>query len=299
MFLERQLTQLRAKTYDVVYGALLGRTMCRKATDIRSSATRYSYIAYNTKGKAKIGGNAVDDPPRIDLEGKEIFGDVYPLVAAYGWDIHAMREAVATRTPLASKKAIAARDAVELAIDDMLFQGFPQPNAGAAASIKTTGIANNAAVVAQGTVSLTNWTLATPVETIQQEIYALLTAIRNRSIQNFQGKIIGMPLAKYDIIAQLPVGVDNQTTILQSILKNNPFIESIVPWYKLDDQGANGNGRAIAFDNSDSVLEAVIPQEFEQLPPQARNYDFVVPCMARCGGVKVYQPTGMVYGDFG
>jgi len=298
-FLERQLTQLRTKTYDVVYGDLLGRGMAPKATDIASSANRYSYEVFDKTGAAKIGGNGVDDPPRIDLEAREVFGDVYPLIASYGWDINAMREAIRTRVPLADKKARACRDAIELAIDDMIFLGRPEVDAGASSSILTTGIANNAAVEAQGTVALSNWTLSTPVETIQSEIYSMLTAIRGNSLQVFQGTVIGMPLDKYDIIAQLPVGVDNQTTILQSILQNNPFLQAIVPWYKLQGIGANSNGRAIAFQRDASVLEAVIPQEFEQLPPQARNYEFVVPCHARCGGVKVYQPTGMVYGDFG
>ena len=298
-FLERQLTQLRTKTYDVVYGELLGRSMAPKATDIASSANRYSYEVFDKTGAAKIGGNGVDDPPRIDLEAREVFGDVYPLIASYGWDINAMREAIRTRVPLADKKARACRDAIELAIDDMIFLGRPEPDAGAASSILTTGIANNAAVEAQGAVALTNWTLSTPVDTIQSEIYSLLTAIRNNSLQVFNGTVLGLPLAKYDVIAQLPVGVDNQTTILQSILQNSPFLQSIVPWYKLNNQGANGTGRAIAFQRDSNVLEAVIPQEFEQLPPQARNYEFVVPCHARCGGIKVYQPNGMIYGDFG
>ena len=31
---------------------------------------------------------------------------------------------------------------------------------------------------------------------------------------------------------------------------------------------------------------------------QARTLEFIVPCQARCGGVKIYQPSAMRYVDF-
>ena len=87
-------------------------------------------------------------------------------------------------------------------------------------------------------------------------------------------------------------------TILRSFLANNPYIRNIDQWYRLDGAGAGGKNRGIVYKRDPMVLEGVVPLDFEQLPPQARNLEFVVPCQARCGGVKIYQPSAMRYVDF-
>jgi hypothetical protein len=46
------------------------------------------------------------------------------------------------------------------------------------------------------------------------------------------------------------------------------------------------------------ILEGVVPIEFEQFPAQQEGLDFVTPCHARNGGIKVYQPKAMQYADF-
>ena len=69
-------------------------------------------------------------------------------------------------------------------------------------------------------------------------------------------------------------------------------------WHKLDLADAAGTGpRMVTYQRDPEVLELVIPQEFEQFPPQARNLAFVVPCHARVGGVVVYYPLAIVYTD--
>ena len=291
-FLERELTQLRTKTFDVLYAENIARSLVPKATDIASSAERYEYKIYNRIGKARIGSYDASGPD-VDLEATPAQGTVLPVTASYKWNINEMREAIRAKIPLSEKKAMNAREAIELGIDDMLFDGVPDADSSASAVIRETGISNNADVEGLGIESLSDWTGATPVTTIQSEIYAMLTAVRKNSLQRFNPDTLVLPLDRYNLIAQKNVDSTNQMTILQSIVKNNPFLKSIQAWHKLD-----ADDRAIAYAKNPMVLEGVIPQEFEQLPPQARGFNFVVDCHARCGAVKVYHPTGMIYGDF-
>lgn len=291
-FLERELTQLRTKSMDVLYAENIARSLVPKATDIAASAERYEFKVYNRVGKASIGSYDASGPD-IDLEATPAQGTVLPVTASYKWNINEMREAIRNRVPLSEKKAMNAREAIELGIDDMLFDGVPDANSSASSVIRETGLTNNADVEALGVESLTNWTAATPVATIQSEIYNLLTKVRSGSKQRYNPDTLVLPLNRYNLIAQKNVGTDNQMTILNSILQNNPFLKSIVAWHKLDE-----GDRAIAYAKNPRVLQGIVPQEFEQLPPQARGFNFVVDCHARCGGVAVYQPTGVAYGDF-
>ena len=78
----------------------------------------------------------------------------------------------------------------------------------------------------------------------------------------------------------------------------NADLRNAESWYKLNTADAAGTGpRALFYKRSPEVLELVIPQDFEQLPPQAKNLAFVVPCHARCGGVVVRYPVAMLYLD--
>lgn len=298
-FLERELTQLRARAFQVEYPDLLARRFLPMASDIASSAERYAYKVWDSSGKAKVGANDSDDAPRIDVSAKELTGKVYPVIASYGWGLNEMREAIRTGTPLNEQRVIAARDAIERGVDHML--AFGDTGAAGETNLVTTGLVNNGDVAGNGNArvaSLANWTMATDADDILEDLYGLVSTIVTESKQRFIPDAILLPVDRYSILAQKKVGVDNDTTILRSFLANNPFIQSVDQWYRLDDQGTNGKGRVVVYRRDPMVLEGVVPQEFEQLPPQARNYEFVVPCHARCGGVKVYQPLAALYGDF-
>ena len=57
----------------------------------------------------------------------------------------------------------------------------------------------------------------------------------------------------------------------------------------MDFADAAGTGpRMLTYQRDPEILELIIPQDFEQFPPQARNLAFVVPCHARIGGVVTH-----------
>jgi hypothetical protein len=75
-------------------------------------------------------------------------------------------------------------------------------------------------------------------------------------------------------------------------------VTNVEQWYKLEtaDEGLDGP-RIMAYQRSPEVISLVVSQEFEQMPPQAKNLSFLVPCHARFGGVKVVYPLAAAYGD--
>ena len=276
-FLERELVQLRTREFEVKYRSSLARTFLPKASDIASSASVYSYKVNDRTGSALIGGNGADDAPQVEVSTEEVLGKVLPVRASYGYEINEIREAVRVGTPLSARKQSAARDIIERGIDSMLFDG--------AGVTGVTGVSNAPSV---NSIALTLWDQATPVDTIVGDLNNLVNEVAEQSAQEFMVDCILLPLEQFNVINTKFVGVDNTVTILAAFLANHPGL-AIKPWHKLSAQ-------AIAFQMTSDVVEAIIPQEFEQIAPQARNMKFIVNCQARCGGVAVYQPLGMVYG---
>ena len=77
----------------------------------------------------------------------------------------------------------------------------------------------------------------------------------------------------------------------------NPRINNIDSWEALNTAGAALATRMIAYKRDPEVLQYEIPLDFFQLPPQARNINFVVPCLSRVSGVEIYHPKAIAYMD--
>jgi len=301
-FLSRQLEYVRAKTFEVVYPDLKARNYIPIANDIPETADSYVYFVTDTAGKAKIIAKGTDDLPRIDVSASERDGKVRPIGDSYGWELDEMAEAARLGIPLSDKKAKAAREAIERAIDEVLCLGTTTHPSQVGKDFGITGLLNNADVVAQGIINPANdpWSTTPTAAEMLADLNTMMNTIVNANSQAYIPDTILFAPAQFSLLASTPVGTDNnQMTVLKSFLLNNPYIKNIDQWYRLTGAGAGGTtDRAIIYKRDPNVLEGVVPMDFRQEAPQARNLEFVVPCRARCGGVKIYQPGAVRYADF-
>lgn len=294
--IERTLTQLRTKVLTNLYAPLEGRKLVPKATDIAADADTYSFVIEESLGKAKVGASTSDDPPRVGAKSKEETGKVYNITASFGYDILDIRRAARLGNPLSVRLANIARDVIERGIDDMIALG----NTGSPGetNLITTGLLNNADVAALGIQDLgETWTSETDPDVILGVLNGLLVAPSEATEMAVRATDIVMPDTYFNIANTMRVGVDSDRTVLSWFLANNPGIV-VTPWAKARLKGGSSLGRMMAFKKDPMILEGVIPMEFEMLPPQAKNYEFEVPCLARCGGVKIYTPVACKYADF-
>lgn len=299
-FLERELTQLRQKLFTVEYPQSVARTFAPKATDIAQSAETYSYKVYEPIGKAKLIAYKGGDIPRVDTVAREVLGKVRPIGAAYGWDINELREAARLGLQLPEVKARTAQDVIERGIDEVLAFGSLPDETGAYPDVGLNGLVNNALVTAVGIIAGQYWTNPAPIGpgVILADLSTMASTIGTFSKNVWQADTILLPTAHYAYVQQTPFSALNGESILTVFKRNNPQITTVAPWYKLDTAGVGGAPRAIVYKKSPEILEAVIPQEFEVMPPEMRGFEFLHNCHARCGGVKIYQPLAMRYVDF-
>lgn len=306
LFLERELTQLRAKMFEVLFPPSLARSFAPKATDIAASADTYSYKVYKPVGLAKLISYKGGDIPRVDVVATEVFGKVRPIGAAYGWDINELREAARLGTQLPEVKARAAKDFIERGIDNCLaFGSLPDEN-GSYPDVGLNGIVNNSLVEGLTVLDGHYWCSSTGVinpspldpDVVLADLANLVSVIGNFSKDVFKTNTILLPTGHYEYIRQAVFSSLTGESILTVFKRNNPQITTIAPWYKLNSAGAGGKPRAVAYQMDPMILEAVIPQEFEVMPPEMHGFEFVNNCHARAGGVKIYQPLAMRYMDF-
>ena len=96
-------------------------------------------------------------------------------------------------------------------------------------------------------------------------------------------------------------GIFLELSVMDYIKKTSPWIKDILHWPALD-RGASGgqnssHDRVLLMKRDPMVAELVIPQDFEQMPPELTGMKFQVPCHMRVGGVKVPYPFGITYYD--
>lgn len=291
-FFARQLEYIQTKTYDQKFPPLKARRYLPVNNQVDNAADVYTFRAFSQFGVAKILASYSDDLPRADIKGQEFSVKVKALGSAYGYNINEIRKAARVGLDLDGKKATAARRAIEVVIDQMGFAGDGKTNTMGLANIPNAG----SYVVPDGG-SGTQWVNKTPLQ-----ILADLNGIENKIVsdtnENEIPDTILMPLAQWQLIATVPMSATiPNVTILEYFLRVSQYVKNVDVWQKLAGAGTAGADRMVAYRRDPEAVELIVPQEFEQFPPQQEGLEWEVSCHARCAGVVSYYPLSISYGD--
>ena len=290
-FFSRQLEHIRSGAFEVAYPQLKGRTLVPVSHEVNSGAEEFTYRVYNMVGKAEVGSDYSSEGPRADIFGAEYTSKVKGLKSSYGYSIQEARAAMMAGLPLSAKKARAARWVVEKELDEIIWLGNTD--------VGLTGLANQSGTstyTVPAGIGGTTWEDKTP-----DEIVADLCGIQNGIVSDTKELEIPdtlvLPLTSFNLINSVRMGDGSDTTILRYFLGMSPYVKSVESSFKLETAGAGSTKRMICYNKSPDKLEAIIPQEFEQLAPEQRGYEVITQCHARSGGVVVYYPKSISYGD--
>jgi hypothetical protein len=293
--LTRLIEHVRSKTFDVQYAENLGRSFIPTASDIPADAGHVVEVIYDASGQARLGGNPADDAPRVDLKVSESTFKVWSIYAAYGWSLMDLRTAARTGVPLDAKKAFMAKRVIDTAIDEILAIG---KMSGVNQDVGMKGLSNLTGVdLVTSDATGASWVGGT-ADQMLNDMHKVCQQPGATTKQLFETTDLILPIREWNIVSKTRGSTLDSRTVLQMFREMNPQI-TVSKWNRLDGAGAGGGvvNRLVAYHKSPEVLEAIIPQEFEQLPPQQRNYETLTNCHARCGGVRVHQPKGLNYMD--
>ncbi len=284
IFFAQQLNYVRTQLYERRTPAMRWMDMVPVSTDVPDWAETVTQRSFDMVGMAKIISNYADDLPRADVLASETVVKVKDIGDSYGYNVAEMRASEATGAQLDVRKAAAARKAIDVKIAQLamigeavygLFGLLNHPNIGT-----TTGLNGD-------------WdNVATTGDEILADMYAITAAIPGQSKGVHRTTRIAMADTDYNLLSQKFVADSGGQTVLAVYRANNPGV-TLVPVVELRGVGTGGTNVVIAaeFDAENYAFEMVMP--FNQLPAQARNLEFVVPCLARAGGVTVTYPLAL------
>lgn len=298
LFLQRQLDYIKQQTYDIKYAELKARKLIPVSSEADPGAENIFYRQYDQAGLAKIISNYGDDLPDADVIGKEFSVTVKTIGASYKYSIQEMRAAIYGNVPLEQRKANAARRAIAQKENTIAFKGDTLSNL---VGLFTAPNVTSVTIPATGTGSTTQWVNKTP-DQILYDMNLVANTVVSVSLGVENPDTMLLPLAQYNYVASTARSDYSDKTILNYFLENNPYIKQVEWVNELLGAGVSGSGsapysRMYAYRRSPEVLTLEIPSDFEQLEMEKHNLIYKVPCIERCGGVIVYYPLALAFGD--
>lgn len=286
----RQLEFIYSAPFKVEQADLKARTFFPLDTSVAAWALNFTYRMFDRFGQAAIISNYADDLPRVDVLGKEFTFPVKSIGDAYGYSV---MDILASTAPGAAQldtmRSEAAMRAYEEKFDDLA--AFGSTAAG------LNGVTNHASIPLV-VPDFAPWDLATPLEIIS-DMNKLASAPAIATRRRYPANRMLLDDASFELVSTKPMSStgDSDKTVLRFFLDNNPYIQGVDVWDKLNDAGAAGVTRAMAYRFDPNVIRLVEPKPFTQLPPQWRNLEALINCWGRMGGAMVVHPLGAAYMD--
>lgn len=304
LFFARSLESIDQKNYETLFAGLLGRRYVPLIEGIPEWASVYTYRMYEMTGEAKIIGPGVNDLPRVGVKAVEASRVIKEIGVSYGWSVREIQQASATNTPLDEMTVMSARTSVARQMDDLIAVGSDLH--AITGLLNIPGVLETTPSTKTGTGAGTAWIRTVPVspDEIVADINLFVSQTRSalkqadsNGVPQFARFVILLPTTRYAYIATTPRSSNSDMTILQYVLQNNPWIESIEEWWQCDTADGGTNPRAVIFPRDPMCGGAVVPKEFSTLAPQEEGLMIVVPATATCGGYVCRYPVAVRYMD--
>jgi hypothetical protein len=283
VFFARALDFIKARVYDRKYPEMKGGMLVPDSTDVPEYAETVTTRVYDEVGIAKVISNYADDLPRADVRAREYSVTVKTIGDAYGYNINELRASQATGNGLDARKAAAARRAIEQKLNRIKLRGD--------ALYGLLGLLNNPNIPAVAAIT-GNWgAVATTGDNILAELNALYLAIRNQSNGTHSPNRVAFGPVQMAAATTKIVSDTMGVTAWDFFQRQHPEIAAVEAW-EFKGAGTGATDMVLMYDYNEENLWHQLVMGFNQLPPEARNLEFVVSCMARSGGVTIQYPLG-------
>lgn len=314
-FFQRQLESFKSKLYNTKYPQLLIRSLLPVSYDNGGPGTKFiTYRAYTLVGVFQAISNYADDAARSDAFGQEFTSKVKDYGGAWAWNIREVQAAAKAAgsglgpvLPLETARAMACRRGAEVNLDNVGLLGDSE--------LGLIGLNNipsaNAYAVPNGQTSGSSAWAGKSADEMLADLFAMEdTPIQNTNQVEYATRLL-LPPDKYNLASNTRVSVASDTTVLEFFLKNAQWIKEVIPWFRLVGIGAGatatggpggtfggGLDRMISYRPDGDTITLEITEEFNTLPPEVRNYSFVVNALMGVGGCICPYPMSVTYGDF-
>lgn len=283
----RGLEYVYSQTYDVKYPELMARQILPVDYSVPNGAKQHTYRQFDMEGEAAIVDDSANDFPNVEGSGLEFTGKVVSIGDSYRYSINDLRQAQMLGLNLDTMKAQIARKIMERKLDQLACLGDTATG--------LLGIARHTSIGSIGGQTGT-WSNAT-AEQIQADIDNMLVKVNNDTKGAQEANTLVLPVGLYNTLrVKYFTAGGFRRSVMEEIQTRNSQLR-ILKWSRLETANGSNGRRVIVGQFDPETCAMIVPQEFEQLPPQPKAMSLVVSCHMRFGGVTVRYPKAFIYQD--
>lgn len=292
-FFKGALEAVKSQTYDVKFKQNKAFSLFPISTDAGVAAADITWRQFTRVGMAKMVSDYAQDFPRVDVYGVEYSVKPKGVGAAYGYSIEEIRRAQMAGIPLETRRAEAARRAIDDKLNSIAFNGD------AATNLK--GFINYAGtteytVASGGTGGTKTWSTKT-ADQILADMHGIVHGVVSATNGIEQPDTMLLPLEQFNLISTKRLGDGSDETVMSYFLKTNRYVKRIEWVTELKTAGDSSTARMMVYVNDPMHLTWEIPLMFEQYEADKKAMAYEIPCYAKTAGIVVYYPASISYSD--
>jgi len=293
-FVESTLTHVESKVYETEYRHIVYQDIVPVSNEAGEGATSVTYYSIDgaTMGKF-IGSNAID-VPLSDISTSQSIVPVELGAVGYKYSDEELRQANMLNRPLPQLKANLTMRGYEEHAQDVCFNGDTTKG--------LEGFLDNSNVPAASVANPgagTTWAVKTPAQ-ILADVNAAFALVFEVTKEVEKPDTLLLPTSQWSYIASTPRSDNSDTTILQYIVQNSPYITSaddIKSLPELKGKGAAGTDRMMVYTKDIDKVVFHIPMPFRIEQPVRKTLGYEVPAVYKLSGVEFRYPLSANYSD--
>lgn len=290
-FFQRELEQVEAKLYKVLYPELCARRVFPVDKSDSNGAEFLTWYQFDKIGLAKTISDYAKDFPEVTVTGERHTTEVKGTGASYGYSVQEIRAASLAGRSLQPLKAEAARRAIEDYLNRAAFVGIP--------GTKLPSLMGNPNVtrtipVPDGTNGSTNWRDKSNAQILRDMNQARIGMVSLTQSVHTPNMML-LPTELYEFVRLTPFNINDSRSILKVFMQNQgpEGIRRVMPVNELTNAGTNGTDVMVTYQLNATNMAFKIPQDFEVMMTQQVGMTYKKPCHARTGGLIIRYPLSV------
>ena len=291
-FFVRELEFIKSKSYDTKQKALKAMMLLPISNGTDPGAETITYRRYTEVGTAAIVSDYAENSPRSDIYGVEFSSKVVTVSNSFGYSRQEIRRSKMTGKNLDARRASANKRAFDEKIESIAWLGDTAHNIPGFIGYSGT----TQYVVPNGAAGTATWITKTPDEIIK-DIKGMLLSVTDTTNGIEEPDTLLLPYVQYMDIATRRVTDGDSKTVLTYVKDNFPMLKNVEWLTQLKDAGSGSTEMMIMYSKNPDSLTFEIPMPYTMLPPQVKGLGFEIMTEGRIGGLILYYPFSVSWGE--
>ena len=304
----RSLEEVNQQVFEVLYPELRALRFLPVNGKVDPGASFYTWMMMDKFGRAMAIEDFAADFPDIEVQAGQVTTPIKSYGDSYKYSVQELRAVAKARAmglgyvDLDVARAKAAREACARELDTVIALGdskYSIPGFLTNPLVPKVTIADD--------VLTGHWAAyyAAHPDTggmkILQDLLILENYCWNKTKELEASTTMLLPTSLFKLIATTPISQLNPLNTILTVFKASAqHVREVESWPYLEAAGTGDDSlkpRIVTYKRDPSRIEAVVPIEFAQQPPQPRNMAWRVNCETRTGGTVIRYPYSVCYCD--